>query len=78
MKQKVDCFFVFSNEAASQKLVDQFRESPLVNQVFVLSEVPVALANCEQITVEENGSCSTIRHIAKLVQSDFALLVHRE
>jgi hypothetical protein len=78
MKQKVDCFFVFSNEVASQKLVDQFRESSLVNQVYVLSKVPVILANCEQITVEENCSCSTIRHIAKLVQSDFALLIHKE
>lgn len=75
MKRKVDCFFAFSNEKASQKLVNQFRESPLVNQVYVLSNVPVTLLNCEQLQVEENGSCSTIRHIAKLVQSDYALLV---
>lgn len=75
MKRKVDCFFSFSNEEASQKLVDQFRESSLVNQVYVLSKVPVTLVNCEQLQVEENGSCSTIRYIAKLVQSDFALLV---
>ena len=74
MNQKVDCFFAFSNEIASQKLVDQFRESSLVNQVYVLSKVPVRLNNCELVQVEEFGSCSTIRHIAKLVQSDFALL----
>ena len=74
MNQKVDCFFVFSNEDASQKLVDQFRASDLVNKVFVLSKTPVQLSNCELVQVEEYGSCSTIRHIAKLVQSDFALL----
>jgi hypothetical protein len=74
MKRKVDCFLAFSNEQASQKLVDQFRKSPRVNQVFVLSKVPVNLVNCEQILVEGNSSCSTIRHIAKMVKSDFALL----
>ena len=74
MNQKVDCFFAFSNEIASQKLVDQFRQSSLVNQVYVLSKTPVLLNNCELVQVEEFGSCSTIRHIAKLVQSDFALL----
>jgi hypothetical protein len=74
MKRNVDCFFVFSNEEASQKLVNQFRESALVNQIYVLSHNPVNLTNCEQILVEENGSCSTIRQVAKLVRSDFALL----
>lgn len=74
MNQKVDCFLAFSSQEASQKLVNQFRESALVNQVYVLSKLPVNLVNCEQILVEENGSCSTIRHIAKMVQADFALL----
>ncbi|HEY5499004.1 MAG TPA: glycosyltransferase family 2 protein, partial [Bacteroidales bacterium] len=40
----------------------------------VLTKVPVNLVNCEQIIVEENSSCSTIRLIAKLVRADFALL----
>lgn len=74
MKQIVDCFFVFSNEEASQKLVDQFLKSTLVNQVYVLSNKPVNLVNCEQILVGESRSCSTIRQIAKLVRGDFALL----
>lgn len=74
MNRNVDCFFVFSNEETSQKLVDQFRESALVNQVYVLVKKPVKLSNCEQILVEENASCSTIRQIAKLVRSDYALL----
>lgn len=74
MKQIVDCFFVFSNKEASQKLVDQFRKSALVNQIYVLSNKPENLVNCEQIQVEENRSCSTIRQIAKLVRGDFALL----
>jgi len=74
MKQIVDCFFVFSNEEASQKLVDQFRKSALVNQIYVLSNKPSNLVNCEQIQVEESRSCSTIRQIAKLVRGDFALL----
>src|SRR5450759_1504062 len=78
MNRNVDCFLAFSNEEASQKLVNQFRESSLVNQVYVLSKLPVNLENCEQILVEENGSCSTIRHIAKMVQSDFALLALAE
>ncbi len=74
MNRSVDCFFVFSNEEASQKLIDQFRKSSLVRQVYVLSKFPVNLENCEQVLVEENGSCSTIRQIAKLVRADFALL----
>lgn len=78
MNQKVDCFFAFSNEEASQKLVNQFRACALVNQVFVLSKIPVNLVNCEQVIVQENSSCSTIRHIAKLVEADFALLALSE
>jgi len=74
MNQKVDCFFVYTDQSASQKLVDQFRESSLVNQVYVLAQNPVQLNNCESIIVEENGSCSTIRLIAKLLRADFALL----
>ena len=75
MNPKVDCFFIYRNEEASQRLVNQFRESPLVNQVYVLTKVKVTLVNCQQVIVEENGSCSTIRLIAKLVHADFALLV---
>ncbi len=74
MNRNVDCFLVFNSEEASQKLVNQFRECALVNQVYVLTNNPVNLAHCEQILVEENGSCSTIRQIAKLLQADFALL----
>jgi hypothetical protein len=74
MNHKVDCFFVFSNEESSQKLVNQLRQSILVNQIYVLSQMPVKLVNCEHIVVEENGSSSTIRQIAKLVRADFALL----
>lgn len=74
MNQKVDCFFIFSNEDASQKLINQLWESSLVNQVYVLSPSAVHLKNCEQILVEQNGSCSTIRQIAKLLRADYALL----
>ena len=74
MNRKVDCFFTYTNQSDSQKLVDQFKGSSLVNQVYALSKVPVKLDNCEQLIVEQSGSCSTIRHIAKLVRSDFALL----
>lgn len=74
MNRNVDCFFVYSNEEASQKLVNHFRESLLVGQVFVLSTVPVNLVNCEQLIVQETGSCSTIRQIAKMVRSEYALL----
>ena len=74
MSRNVDCFFVFSSEEASQKLVNQFRESSLVRQVYVLSKNQVNLENCELVLVEENFSCSTIRQIAKLVQAEYALL----
>jgi hypothetical protein len=74
MNRKVDCFIAFSTEEASQKLVNQFRESALVNKVYVLSKTPVNLADCELIIAEEYGSCSTIRQVAKAVQADFALL----
>ncbi len=74
MNRYVDCFLVFSTEEASQKLVNQLRESELVNQVFVLASEPVNLINCEQLMVNENGSCSTIRYIAKHLKSKFALL----
>jgi len=74
MNRNVDVFFVFNDEVASQKLINQFRKSTLVNRIYVLTKVPVNLENCEQIQVEENGSCSTIRQIAKMVHSDYALL----
>ena len=74
MKGNVDCFFVFSNEDASQKLVDQFRESALVSQVYVLSKSGVSLQNCEVLLVEENISCATIRLVAKNLSADYALL----
>lgn len=75
MKPTVDCFFAYTDQAAGQKLVDQFRASLLVNQVFVLARNQVHLNNCEFIQVEEIDSCSTIRQIAKLLQADFALLI---
>ena len=62
----------------AKKLVDQFRSSPLVNQVYVLTPNAAQLNNCEVIIVEENGSCSTIRLIAKLLRADFALLALNE
>lgn len=74
MNQIVDCFLSFTNEAASQKLVNQFRKCALVNQVFVLSNEPVNLVNCELVIVKEQDSGSTIRDLAKLVEADFALL----
>lgn len=74
MNPKVDCFIAFSTEETSQRLVNQFRESSLINQIYVLSKSPVKLENCENITAEGNNSCSTIRQIAKLVHADFALL----
>ena len=74
MIRNVDCFFVFSNNDSSQKLVNQFLQSPLVNKVYVLAKAPVDLTGCEQVIVEESGSCSTIRQIAKLVNADFALI----
>jgi len=74
MNRNVDCFLVYSSQEFSQKLVNQFRECPLVHQIYVLTNSPVNLANCEQILVEENNSCSTIRQIAKLLRADYALL----
>lgn len=74
MNRNVDCFFVFTNEEASQKLIDQLRTSPLVAEVYVLCKSPVKLMNCELLVVEEYASCSTIRQIAKLVRSNYAML----
>jgi hypothetical protein len=78
MNLNVDCFIVYTDQLASQKLVDQCRDSSLVNQVYVLASSPVELNNCEVTIVEENGSCSTIRLIAKLLRADFALLALNE
>lgn len=75
MKPIVDCFFAYTDQAAGQKLVDQFRASPLVNQVYVLAKTQVQLNNCEFVQAEEFDSCSTIRQIAKLLQADFAVLI---
>jgi hypothetical protein len=75
MNRSVDCFFAYTNSSESQKLVDQFRESPAVNQVYVLVPSPVCLNNCEIVVVDESCSCATIRLIAKLLRADFALIV---
>lgn len=74
MNRGVDCFFLLSDKKTTQKQIDQFRQSPLVNEVFVLCSHPANLSGCEEVVVEESGSCSTIRQIAKLVRSDYALL----
>jgi hypothetical protein len=74
MNLNVDCFFVYTDLTTSQKLVDQFRDSLLVNKVYVLAPNPVQLNDCEVVIVEENRSCSTIRLIAKLLRADFALM----
>jgi hypothetical protein len=74
MNLSVDCFFVYADQMTSQKLVDQCRDSLLVNKVYVLSPNPIQLNNCEVVIVEENRSCSTIRLIAKLLRTDFALM----
>jgi len=74
MNPKVDCFFIYTDQSSSQKLIDQCRDSLLVNQIYILAHNQVQLNNCEVVIVEENGSCSTIRLIAKLLRADFALL----
>ncbi len=78
MNRKVDCFLVFTDQSASQKLVDQCKESSLVNQIYVLAHNQVQLTDCEVIIVEEYGSCSTTRLIAKTLCADFALLALNE
>ena len=78
MNRKVDCFLVFTDQSASQKLVDQCKESSLVNQIYVLAYNQVQLTDCEVIVVEEYGSCSTTRLIAKTLCADFALLALNE
>jgi len=75
MNLNVDCFFVYTDQTSSQKLIDQFRDSLLVNKVYVLAPNLVQLNNCEIVIVEDNRSCSTIRLIAKLLRADFALMV---
>ena len=74
MSLNVDCFFVYEDQSSSQKLIDQCRDSSLVNQVYILAQKQVQLNNCKVVVVEENNSCSTIRLIAKLLRADFALL----
>jgi hypothetical protein len=74
MTPRVDCFLIFESVEISQKLVNQFCSSQLVNKVYVLSRSPINLENCEALIVEESCSCSTIRQIAKLVEADYALL----
>lgn len=78
MKRTVDCFFVYTAQEESQKLIDQLRTSTLVREVYVLAREQVQLTHCQIVTVEENNSCSTIRLIAKLLRADFALLALNE
>ena len=74
MSLNVDCFLVYSDHSSTQKLVDQCRESSLVNRVYVLAQNQLQLNNCEVVVVEENNSCSTVRLIAKMLHADFAML----
>ena len=74
MRRSVDCFFVYTNEEASQKLVEQFWACEYVKQVFVLAHEEVALKNCEQVLVEDYRSCSTVRHLAKMLRSNYAVM----
>lgn len=74
MNLNVDCFFVFTDQSSTQKLVDQCRDSSLVNQVYVLAQTQAEVSGCQVIVVEEFNSCPTIRLIAKLLRADFALL----
>jgi hypothetical protein len=78
MNRTVDCFFVYTNQEESQKLVDQLRASTLVREVYVLGKESVPLTQCQMVAVEETNSCSTIRLIAKLLRADFALLALEE
>lgn len=74
MTLKVDCFINFENELRGKKLVEQLSDSSLVNRIFILSNKPVSIPNCQTIETDEVHSCATIRQIAKYVQSDFVLL----
>lgn len=78
MNRTVDCFFVYTGQEQSQSLINQFRTSPLVREVYVLAKEQVPLSNCHVVVVEENNSCSTVRLIAKLLRADFALLALEE
>lgn len=73
---RIDCFLLYDEYAATESLVAQLSQHPLVNQIFLMAheELPHPIASAQLLTVQSLWDHSLMQQIAQAVQADYALI----
>ncbi len=74
MKNKTDCFLVFTGKKETQKLVTQLRNTELVNDIFVLTSDNIQIDNAKVLISRHLLSSETIKMVAENINTEFTLL----
>lgn len=74
--KRINCFIPYGDSANTERTIAILTESPLVNQVYLLSKDPQAtpISSCELIYTENIWSNHTIREISKRANKDYCLI----
>ncbi|MFV0377949.1 MAG: glycosyltransferase [Mangrovibacterium sp.] len=72
---KIDSFIAWAGPESTQLLVQQLRQSELVDRVFVLAPVQVEVEGAQVLLVESLTSTQTLKMIAGHTAADYALLM---
>lgn len=76
----VNCFLVCNDAVETQKTIEQFRQSPLVKNIYLLVKVEneFQISDCHQVEVDVLQSSGTVRKIAEKSDADYSLIYTKE
>ena len=74
MDNKINCFIAYNKGADFLQTINQLKASELVNQIFVLSPVPVEIEDTKTIVVSELFSTETIKLIGAESNAAYSLI----
>lgn len=74
MKQRIDCFLYYKTPEQVQKTLLSLETSPLVNQIFLLSDTEKSHPTYPVLAIDTMGSTETIRKIANQTTADYTLI----
>lgn len=73
---RINCFLSFSDQKAASLTIGQLQESPLVNQIYLITNNPQAptIGTAQLLYTNEMWNTGTIRQIASLSDTEYTLL----
>ncbi len=72
--KNISCFLLAANLVSVEQTVKQLRSCALVSKIFLLSDKPISVADCETLLVDSCTSSAMVKQIALHAESDFTLI----